>query len=279
MAGTDNLIPTLWSAKILHNLDKAHVYGATCNTDYQGEITSFGQIVKIHNIGRVTVSDYAKYDALGQPDRVVSDERSLVIDQSKSFQFEIDDIDEAQQNPKIMGEATKESAYALNDVSDKFLAALYVDSTNVLASATSASPLALNPANAYDLFVDLKVALDKRNVPSEDRDAVISPDIEGLLLRDQRFVQQNRDGAEFRDNGMVGRASGFNLRVSNNVPVAGGAQVVQASYKGARTWAEQILTVEGYRSQRAFTNVLRGLHVYGAKLVRPEALAVAFVTV
>lgn len=279
----DRFNPTLWSAKLLKNLHTKLVYGSTCNTDYEGEVSAYGQIVKIHGIGAITVVDYTKNTDLPSPEVLTDTEVSLVIDQQKAFNFQIDDIDKAQQNPKIMGEATREAGYALAKVADRFVASLYTAAPAGNVKGSTGTPLALVSSEAgaaYELVVDLKTVLDRNDVPDEDRDLVVPPEFEGLMLKDNRFVMQDRDGANFRDNGVVARAAGFNIKISNNVPEsAPGKYVLQASHKSARTFASQILQTEAYRPEGRFADALKGLHVYGAKVVRPACLAVAHVTI
>lgn len=280
----DRFNPTIWSAKILTNLHKKLVYGSVCNTDYEGEISAYGQVVKIHSIGAVTVVDYTKNQDLAGPEVLSDNEVSLTITESKAFNFIIDDIDKAQQNPKVMGEAAREAAYALANVADRFVASKYTDAAagNVLGSAVAPVALSASTAGAaYDLLVDLKTKLDRADVPAEDRTVVVPPEFEGLALKDVRFVM-NTDGPNFRETGVVARVAGFDLKISNNVPQVGADNdvfVVQASHRSARSFAGQILETEAYRPERRFGDALKGLHVYGAKVVRPTCLAVAFVTV
>src|SRR5690606_5081858 len=158
----DNFIPTIWSARLLQNLHKSLVYGqeGIINRDYEGEITAYGDTVKINNIGAVTVIDYAKNGVLPDPQELTDDQRTLVIDQSKAFHFFVDDIDKAQQRPKVMNEAMREAAYALANTADQFIASMYtdVDPDNLIGD--DANPVAPTPSSAYEYLVDLSVKLD-----------------------------------------------------------------------------------------------------------------------
>lgn len=281
----NNFIPTVWAGSILRNLNKSLVYGGmgVVNRDYEGEIANYGDTVKINSIGRVTIVDYTKNTDLAAAETLTDATRSLVIDQSKAFNFQIDDIDRRQQNPKVMGEATFEAGYALADTLDQFIAGKYVDASASNLVGSTGTPVALastSPADAYDkVLVPLKQKLDEANIPSGMRSVVVPPAFEALLLRDQRFVSfgtvENRNDLA---NGAVGRAAGFNILVSNNVPVASTKYSIQASHPIYGTLAEQIAKVEAYRPQERFADALKGLHLYGFKVVRPEALAVATVT-
>lgn len=289
----DRFNPTIWSSKILQNFLLECVYVNTCNRDYEGDISAKGNRVKIHGIGAVNVFDVEKNTPIPAPQILDDSEIELVIDQQKGFNFAVDDIDAYQQDPKVMGEASREAAAGIAAVADTYVASLYtgVDAANVVGSV--ASPIEVGTGlgstkygNAYDLLVELKIKLDKAKVPAGDRTVVVPSEFEGAMSRDNRFVLQAADGTDFRNSGSVYRAAGFTVVVSQNVPQTGTATIdgnevpvyaVQASHKSARTFASQITKVEAFRPHDGYQDALKGLNVYGAKLVRPTAMAVAHV--
>lgn len=279
-----NFIPAVWSGNILANLNTAHVYAqpSVTNRDYEGQIRAYGDRVKINQIGRVTVFDYTKNVDMPAPEILTDSQRELVIDQAKAFNFVIDDIDKAQTMPKVMGEATRESAYSLSDIADRYLAGLYVGAGTNIGSTVAPLTLA-DAAAAYELLNRLNVALNTANVPRGQRTAVVPPWFAGMLNLDQRFVGAGAAGAaQTLANGFVGRAAGFDVVESNNVPTATDATAgvsfkIQVSTPRARSFAEQIVETEAYRPERRFGDALKGLHVYGGKIVRPAEMAVAHV--
>ena len=121
----NNFIPTVWSARILQNLQKALVFGsdAVINTDFEGEIRQMGDTVVINSIGAVTVSNYTKNTNLSDPETLSDGSMNLLINQAKSFNFQVDDIDKAQAKPKVIDEAMREAGYALADALDQYIAA------------------------------------------------------------------------------------------------------------------------------------------------------------
>lgn len=275
----DNFTPEVWAKSLLSNLNKAHVYGqpGVVNRDYEGEISGAGDTVRINSIGRVTVSNYVKNTDMAAPETLTDAQLTLLIDQQKSFNFQIDDIDKAQNSPKVMSEAMQEAAYALRDVNDVFLASFHTgaDAANLVGNDTT--PITgLTPAQAYEKLVDLGVLLDEQDVPSEGRTVVVPPWYVGLIEKDDRFVKAGTPTSDSTlRNGFTGSAAGFEVLKSNNVPnTAGTKYKIQASSRIARSFAEQIVEVEAYRPERRFADAVKGLHVYGGKLVRPKALAV-----
>ncbi|MET4670826.1 MULTISPECIES: phage capsid protein [Streptomyces] len=278
-----NFKPEIWSALTLTALRSSLVYAQPqlVNTNYQGEITSQGQSVHITTIGDPTIFDYASGDTINYED-VETAGTDLVIDQGKAFAFKIDDVDKAQALVSPMQEMAQNAAYGLRDKADAYVASLYtgVAAANTLGSTGAPINTYTSPTDAYNkVLVPLRTKLNRANVPSEGRYLVGSPEFIGSLLSDDRFVRADASGTtEGLRNGFVGRAAGFDILESNNTPnPTGDIQVVQAGYPGAITYAEQILETEALRLQSTIADAIRGLHVYGAKLLRPTGIAVAFI--
>ena len=272
-----NFIPQLWAGSILQNLQKSHVFGqaGVINRNYEGEIRDGGDRVNIPAIGAVNVINYTKNTDLGALQVMNDSTQQLLIDQQKAFNVFLDDIDAVQTNPKVRGEITREAAYALADVADTFLAAAM--SAGVAAGNTIPVAAVTTPATAYERLVDLGVLLDEANVPSQDRWAIIPAWYEGMLLKDARFVASGAEAGDRRlQNGVIGRAAGFTILKSNNIPITGTPTddyAVMAGSPMAVTFAEQIVKTEAIRNPNRFGDNLRGLHVYGARVIRPTALA------
>lgn len=274
----NNFISSVWAASLLSNLHKSLVYGQTgvVNKNYEGDITAMGNKVKINNIGAVSVFDYLKNDDMPAPQILTDEQRELLIDRAKAFNFQVDDIDRAQSQPDVMDEAMRESAYALRDSEDRYIASLYAGVPAANTIGTDGSPEAPTAATAYEYLVDLAVKLDEANVPLERRWCVVPPWFHGLLLKDERFVKAGtmRSDEALR-NGEVGEAAGFRILKSNNVPNTLGAKYkIIAGHPSAIAVAEQIASIEAYRMEKRFADAVKGLHLYGAKLVRPSAIAV-----
>ncbi|NNV04630.1 phage capsid protein [Brevibacillus sp. MCWH] len=276
----NNFIPTIWSARLLQNLQKTLVYGqaAVINRDYEGEIRAYGDTVKINNIGRISVGDYTKNTNMPDPETLTDETRTLVIDQAKFFNFQVDDVDKIQQNPKLMDEAMREAAYALRNAADQFIASHYTDAYHQIGN--DATPVEPTKNDAYEYLVDLSVKLDEADIPEQGRFVIVPPWYEGLMLKDDRFVKTGSLPAEDRlVNGVIGRAAGFLVLKSNNVPKVTGQGVVEnykiiAGHNIAWSFAEQVNQVEAYRPEKRFADAVKGLHLYGARVTRPGALAV-----
>lgn len=278
-----NFRPEIWSANLLVALRKSLVYSALSNRDYEGEISAAGDTVRITSIGRPTIQNYVPNSTVITPEQVNDSQRTLVVDQSKFYAFAVDDVDARQAKGNVIPQSMNEAAYGLADVMDQYMANLLllgVQTANQLGSITVNS--ATTPTDFYDkVLVPLKVKLDLANVPTAGRSIVVRPEAHGCLLRDLRFIAVNESGtSDGLRNGMVGRAAGFDIVLSNNAPNTTGSEYAAiAGNSTALTFAEQINKVEAYRPQSSFSDAVKGLALYGGKLVRPDSLASALVTV
>lgn len=274
----NNFKPQIWSARLLVAWRKSLVYGGpmVVNRDYEGDIAESGDVVKITSISDPTISDYVPNSTVITPEELTDAQRNLVIDQSKYWAFKVDDVDKRQAKGNVMPEAMSRAAYRLRDVADQYIAGLY---TGVAAGNNlgTISVVAATPTDAYDdVLVPLKVTLDDSDCPTEGRYCVVPPWFTGRLLRDDRFISADKAGTtDALRNGFVGRAAGFNIVQSNNTPnPTGDDNVIQAGVNAAISFAEQINKTEAYRPESSFSDAVKGLALYGAKLVRPDGIAI-----
>lgn len=288
----NNFIPQIWSARILEALRKALVYAQAniVNRDYEGDIQNAGDTVKINSIGDPTIFDYTKNTDMPSPETLNDSQKILQITQAKGFNFQVDDIDKAQQQPKVLDFALSRAAYKLADTADQYVGAQLVTGATVNVIGSQVNPIvAPTPTagvlGAYENLVDLSVKLDEQNVPTDGRWVVIPPWYHGTLVKDQRFVSYA--AVDVLYNRQVGEAAGFAVLVSNNVPTVApsGANapttprhIVLAGHQMAFSYAEQINSLEAYRPEKRFGDAVKGLHLYGGAVIRPEAVAALYTT-
>ena len=274
-----SFIPEVWSARLLDHLRKNLVVANLFNRNYEGEISQMGDTVHINQLAEITIKDYTANVDIENPDQLSTTDIPLIIDQGDYYNFYLNDVDRAQARGDLMDNAMRSSAYGLADKLDAYLAGLLATGTLVKDLGTDGAPLSINADTAYELLVRMKVALDKANVPTQGRYALMPPEFEGYMLLDNRFASAYGTNAENRlVNGMVARAAGFDIYISNNVKNTEGALYkVCASTIDQATYANQLVKTEAYRREKGFDDGVKGLHVYGAKVLRPEAVAVATV--
>ncbi len=287
--------PELWSKILLGALPKNLVYGGpmVVNRNYEGEISGPGDTVHITSLADPTISNYTPNSTLTY--QVINDAgQTLQVDQAKAWSVQVDDVDRRQAMGDMQSWMEERAAYRVADTADQFLAAQYVGVASANVLGTSGSPITpglYNPSSApADFYVKvvlpLKVLLGQQNVPDDgNRYLIVPPWARGLIEQTQAFVAFPGGGGgagAVMQNGFFGKIGGFNLMESNNsvqvVPGGPGTGVwaIQAGHRDAITYAEQIVQTEALRAQATFADLVRGLHVYGAKVIRPEAMAVAY---
>jgi N4-gp56 family major capsid protein len=268
------MLPQIWSARLLAKLEKALVYAqpGVVRRDFEGEIRADGDRVHFHSFADLTIGTYTKDSTTLTYENLTDSRVTLLIDQSKYFAFRVDDINAAQMRPKIIDAAADRASYQLAQVADAYVASLYTGASasnpDNIIEVTQATA-----ANVYSKFVGLAQRMDENNLPAEGRYAIIPPWIKALLLQDNTFVTQANPSSVL--NGSIGMVAGINLLVSNNVPVTGTPTDdyhITAGVENAIGYAEQIVNVEGLRLEGSFADGVRGLHLYGAKVLQPEML-------
>lgn len=273
-----NFIPAVWSAQVLTALEKSLVFGSpmVVNRDYEGEIQGQGDRVKINSISDPTISDYVKNTDMATAEVLNDAQTELIIDKGKTFNFQIDDVDAVQTKPKLMGPALQRAGYKLRDTIDQDIAAAMKAAASVVSGlGTDGSPRTdlATVGKAYEYLVKLGTALDELNVATEGRWAIVPPwFVEKLKLDNTYLVKATDVGDDVARNGKVARVAGFDLLLSNNVPVATTTYSIMAGTNIATSFAQQIVKTEAYRPEKRFSDAVKGLAVYGVKVVRPNLL-------
>ncbi|WP_270202621.1 P22 phage major capsid protein family protein [Bifidobacterium pseudocatenulatum] len=266
-----NFIPEVWSAAILEALRAKLVFPSLCNRDYEGDIREAGDTVHITGYNDVTVHEYVRGQAITVDDVTDKEAAVLKIDQSDYFAFKVNDLDKTQAKADLTGKFTNSAAYNMMKNVET-----YISNLMDAAVSTPAKTVAVGtPADAYLAVVEAGRKLDVQNVPDEGRWLVVSPDFYALLLQDSRFIEGTEAGHNTLLNGVVGQVRGFTVVKSNNVPrksASPDTQSILAGTNAAVTFAQQVSKVEAMRMQTDFADMVRGLDLYGAKVIRPECL-------
>ena len=271
-----NFIPTIWSENLYTELDKQYIAVKNCNRDYEGEIKNCGSTVKICGVGDISVFDYTKNSDLSAPEEISETERSLVIDQAKCFNFQIDDIDRAQSVPGLMNAAMKVAANALSNAADAYVYSLYGDAETMLYNTNTTKD------NILDTFLQARKELYKNNVTdSSDVIFEVSPDIAELIIKAK--IDLATDNGAVLENGCIGSIAGCKVYVSNNIVQGESDGAMQhmcmARTKRAIAFAEQLSEINAYRPEKRFADAVKGLHLYGAKVVYPKEIVALNLTV
>ncbi|MBE6619852.1 MAG: P22 coat protein - protein 5 domain protein [Ruminococcaceae bacterium] len=266
-----NFISTVWSETLAGALDTRYVGVANCNRAYEGDIREQGAVVKICGIGEVTVGDYTKNTDMSTPQTLDDRARELRIDQAKYFNFQIDDIDRAQSSPALMNEAMRAAAAALANTADSYVFGLYKD-----AGSTYSRDIT-TPEQVIDMLISGRTALYSAGVTdASDIVLEVSPEVAALILKAK--IALSTDNGEALEAGCLGSLGGCKIYVSSNIvkEVEGekAYHMCLARSKRAIAFAEQLSEIDAYRPEKRFADAVKGLHLYGAKVVYPTELVV-----
>ena len=263
-----NFISTIWSENLLKKLETKYVGVLNCNREYEGDIKEQGSEVKICGVGGVNVSDYTKNTDMTIFQTLSDYVSTLRIDQAKYFNFQIDDVDRAQSNPKLMDEAMKVAAGALATQADRFVYSLYDSASYEITNDAVTADAIVNH------IIDLKTEMMKNGVMDMDDIVVeVSPDIASLILKAK--IDLGTNNMEALETGLLGKVAGCKVYVTNNIYVDDDDyHKCYVRTKRAIAFAEQISEVEAYRPEKRFADAVKGLHLYGAKVIYPSEFMV-----
>lgn len=268
-----NFIPELWAAALLEVWWNETVFAALVNREYEG-IATRGNTVNITGVVVPTVTDYAAAGRTTNAQDITDTGVQLIINQEKSTDFYVDDVDRAQAAGSLSAYADA-AGVALVEDSDKFIANLLVANGTTLTTGVSDAPTALTADDAFNLLKDARKQLNKNAVPSANRVAVINAEFEGLLLsaasKLTTFYQS--DDTDGLRNATIGQLLGMRIVTSNNLPGFNTPQFVAFAPRAA-AYVSQIDQVEAMRAQTKFADRIRALHVYGGKVIRPIGVVV-----
>lgn len=286
---TGNWVPEIFSQKVQKFFRTASVAEMITNTDYAGDISGFGDKVNIIKEPVVTVSSYARGQKLNIQD-LADDEVELQIDQSNAFAFKVDDIEERQSHVNWQSLAAGSGGYALKDTFDENI--LDYMQSNVNSARTYGSTgtpidcgFSAGEVDPLNIMSRLQRLLDDQDVPEENRWFVAAP-IFWEVMADSNSkllpVEVTGDAKSPLRNGKVsnGLIRGFECYKTTNAPNSSTTwYAAMAGHKSAVCTASQIGKTEVIRSQDSFADIVRGMHLFGRKLLRTEALALCYYSV
>ncbi len=293
-------LPKVYSKQVLNFFRKASVVEAITNTDYAGEIAAFGDTVRIIKEPVITVDQYERGQDITTT-KLTDQEITLIVDIANAFKFIVDDIETNMSHVNFREVATSSAAYSLRDAFDQGVLAtmfagvsssspdhvLGTDNATDLAAGTFDGTgnldigFASGEHDPIDVMARMARLLDEQNIPEEGRWFVANPEFYEQLAQSSSkllSVDFNAGQGSIR-NGLVssGKLRGFDMYKSNNIAATtNAAGKCLAGHMSSTATAQTITSTEVLRDPSSFGDIVRGLHVYGAKVLRPEALVSAF---
>ena len=296
----NNFLPEIYSKKVLNFFRKSSVVEAITNTDYAGEISAFGDSVKIIKEPVITVDQYERGGSITAT-TLTDTEVVLVVDTANAFKFIVDDIESSMSHINFKEAASSSAAYALRDAFDTgviatMFAGVSASSPNHILGSDNATDLAAGTFDGtgnldigyasgehdpIDVLSHMARLLDEANVPEEGRWFLANPEFyEQLVQSNSKLlsVDSNAGQGSIR-NGLVssGKLRGFDMYKTNNIAATtNAAGKCLAGHISSTCTAQTIVNTETVRDVTSFGDIVRGLHVYGAKVLRADALVSAF---
>lgn len=266
----NNFIPTVWAEKLQRERERDAVAVMLCNRDYEGEIKESGDTVNINGVTRPTIKKYIKGTTNIVPESLTGAQTQLKITESDYFAFEIDDIDKRQAKGNIMDAQMKESNEAMSDSADNFIYTHYDEAGTVIDATNISSGTVISKITAA-----LK-SLWKNNVPKSAKISLeVSPDfLEKMMLAEIIYSDPN---ADLMKGGYVGRLKkylGISVYMSTGIYNDGTHDYCFMRTPMAISFADQLTNIEPYRPESSFSDAVKGLHLFGAKVTRPKELVV-----
>jgi hypothetical protein len=293
-------LPKVYSKQVLNFFRKASVVEAITNTDYSGDISGYGDTVRIIKEPVITVYQYERGADVTKT-ALTDQEVSLVIDTANAFKFIVDDIETNMSHVNFRDVATSSAAYALRDAFDEgviatMFAGVAASSPNHILGSDSATDLAAGTFDGtgnldigfasgehdpIDVLSHMARLLDEQNIPEEGRWFLANPEFYEILVQSSSkllSVDYNAGQGSIR-NGLVssGKLRGFDMYKTNNIAATSNAAgKCLAGHISSTATAQTITSTEVIRDPDSFGDIVRGLHVYGAKVLRDNALVSAF---
>jgi hypothetical protein len=282
-------IPEIWSGKLLEKFYKATVFAQIANTDYEGEISEYGDKVYINTVPDIVISEYQKGMSL-DVQNPESDNVELLIDKGYYYNVNISDVDKKQAKPSFMDAWGQDAAEQMKVKIDyKILNDIYgdVDASNAGTTAgkissginlgTTGSPVEVTKSNVIDVLVQAGQVLDEQNVPETDRWAVIPAWMASRIkTSDLKDASLTGDSKSVLRNGRLGMIDRWTLYSSNNVAhtTDGGTEAfhVLMGHKSALTFASQLVKNEILPNPHDFGQLMRGLQVFGYEVIKPVSM-------
>ena len=267
-SGEQHFIPEVFSKKLQAKFYAQTMLSEVTTNEYEGEISGLGNKVNIRTVPAVTVADYT--GSLSYSD-VTSSTIELNIDKAKSYAFKVDDILREQADIDFMNEAANDAAQNMKIAIEQDVFA------NVAAGSSltdiNATPATLSTSNILGFILDAGQTLDENNIPEANRYMIVSPAAASLLKQSElRQAYLTGDNVSPLRNGFIGTVDRFNMYVSNNLVTASGVTSGLYGHPKAIAYASQMTNTESVRLESSFGDGVRGLAVYGYKVVLPTAI-------
>ena len=267
-----NFIPTVWAEAINRELERAHVFVADTNRQYEGDVKQKGDSVRILGVGKPTITTQTgKKITLNGAEDVADQSITLNINQTAYFNYKVDDIDKRQAVGGLMEALSKETSEGLADVMDKFVANMSLAKEAVVYNSTA---ITITKENILDTIDAMLVKLLENDVKRSSKITLTIPPKMAMILK-QAYVDLDTDNSKKLENGVVGKYNGIIIKESNNCAKdSSGNYMVQLKTDRAIAFVNPMTHIEPYRPENGFSDAVKGFILYDGIIARPKELIV-----
>lgn len=267
-----NFIPTVWAEAINRDLERAHVFVADTNRQYEGDVKQKGDSVRILGVGKPTITTQTgKKITLNGAEDVADQSITLNINQVAYFNYKVDDIDKRQAVGGLMEALSKETSEGLADVMDKFVANMSLAKEAVVFNSTAT---AITKDNILTTIDDMLVKLLENDVKRSSKITLTLPPKMAMILK-QAYVDLDTDNSKKLENGVIGKYNGILIKESNNCATdTSGNYMVQLKTDRAIAFVNPMTHIEPYRPENGFSDAVKGFILYDGIIARPKELIV-----
>ena len=291
----NSFVPEVWEEKIERDLERNYVYAVDCNRSYEGSVKSCGDTVHILGSGKPTIRSLSTYNSSGTrvsmgsgsingPEEVNGSDITLVIDQIRYFNFQVNDVDKAQAIGGVLEALTDEANEGLACEADMYLSKVHLTLTDTSGTITSdqvtvnsvkvaeVKQTALSADNILDTLDKGQQKLYENDVNTNTEVVVVMPPCVYTLFR-KAYNAKDTDNSASMANGKVAKYGNMTIKMSNNVHKnTAGDYHMQMKTKRAIAFAQPLRHIEAFRPEGAFSDAVKGFILFGAKVVRPKEI-------
>lgn len=274
-----NFKPQVWAAEIELELERLCVFAEDCNRDFEGAVKDMGDSVKILGVGKPTITVITKGQRkTNLPNREELEDTSVTmyINQMAVFNYEIDDIDQAQAKGDFKGILAEETSESVANAMDQHIAAVCAEAPKLFETAKT-----LVSGKAEDGQINILTMIDiamqrlyENDVPAVGTKIVVTLTPAAHRLFKEAYRTADTNNHEELKNGRVGMYNGAIIKMSNNVHKTGtgSSQVTHISVRTRKAvaFANPLTHTEPYRPEVGFKDAVKGYSLYQAQLVRPK---------
>jgi hypothetical protein len=274
-----NFIPTVWSEVLYEELSKKYIGVSNCNRDFDGDVKEMGSEVKVCGVYPVSIFDYVKNGSIPDPEELEENSVTIPISYAQAFNFMVDDIDRAQAHPNLMRAAMRGAAEALANDADTFVYSLH--------SELSQDRFITDTAPTYETILDdiikaRQLILEGGGCNASEIVLEVSPAVASLILK-AKIMYGTSDNTKALENGYLGSICGCDVYVSHNIEYT--VETGRKNFfcimrtKRAVAFVDQLTKIDAYRPENRFADAVKGLHLYGGKVIYPGEMSVLKISI